>query len=409
MSKSDIITGIDLGSDTIRIAVGSLMSEDDVIKIQGLAEGPSDGINKGVIINIEDTVSSISACLERAERVVGRPINHAFVGISGSHIISQESHGVVSISKTDGEIKKEDVKRVLKAAETVATPSNYKILHVLPRSYSVDGQPGILNPVGMTGVRLEVDTQIILGLSNQIRNLNRVFHRSGVDIDSHVFTVIATAHSVLTKRQKELGVALVNLGSTTTSIAVYEEGDILTAKVLPIGSRHITNDIAIGLRVDIDLAEQVKINHGTSLPKNIKTGEKIDLSEFDPNEKSTASQKEVAQIIQARAEEIFNMVNKTLDEVDRKEKLPAGVVLTGAGSKLDGLIETAKSECKMPASIGTPDGFETGIQEAFDSSYATATGLVLWGNGKDALAQSNFDLSQVGKKAKNIIKKILPY
>ncbi|HKL16967.1 MAG TPA: cell division protein FtsA [Patescibacteria group bacterium] len=407
MKNTDIITGIDLGSDTIRIAVGSITPEGE-LQIQGLSEGPSDGINKGVIVNIEDTVSSISACLERAEKVIGQPIEHAFVGISGDHIISQESHGVVSVSKTDGEIKTEDIKRVLKAAETVAKPSNYKILHVLPRSYSVDNQPGILNPIGMTGVRLEVDTQIILGLSNQIRNLNKVFHRIGVEIDRHVFTVIATAHSVLTKRQKELGVAIVNLGSATTSVAIYEEGDILTAKVLPIGSRHITNDIAIGLRANIDLAEAVKINYGTSLPSSVKTSETIDLNELDKDETEVVSRKKVANIIRARAEEIFSMVNETLDNVGRKEKLPAGIVLTGAGSKLDGLVETAKEEFKMPACVGEPGGFESGIKKAFDSSYATATGLVLWGKGKDSLDPPSLDFKKIKNKANKIIKKFLP-
>ncbi len=408
MNHSEIITGIDLGSDTIRIAVGRVTPEGN-LQIEGLSEGPSDGINKGVIINIEDTVSSISACLEKAEKVVGKPIEHAFVGISGSHVISQESHGVVSISKTDGEIKREDVKRVLKAAETVAKPSNYKILHVLPRTYSVDNQPGIINPVGMTGVRLEVDTQIILGLSNQIRNLNKVFHRIGVNIDRHVFTIIATANSVLTKDQKELGVALVNLGSTTTSVAVYEEGDILTAKVLPIGSRHITNDIAIGLRVNVDLAEQIKINYGTSVPSNVKASEKIDLSEFSDEETGTASRKRVANIIKARSEEIFDMVNDELGKIDRKEKLPAGVVLTGAGSKLNGLVETSKDVFKMPASLGSPKGFDSVTKRAYDSSYATATGLVLWGKGEDTLSKKSFDFNTVSKKAKNILKKILPH
>ncbi len=403
MSRQSIITGIDLGSSTIRIAVGQIRPEGD-LHIIGLGEGSSDGINKGVITSIEDTVSSISACTEKVERMIGQNIEDVCIGISGTHIISQESRGVVAVSGADGDIKREDVERVLEAAEKVATPPNYEIIHVLPRSFSVDKQVGILDPVGMTGVRLEVEAQIILGLSNQIKNLNKCFHRVGIDVNKTVFTVLATAEAVLDKQQKELGAVIVNIGSATTSFAVFEEGDVLTAKVLPIGARHITNDLAIGLRVPVELAELIKINYGTSLPEKAGRNKIINFKDLSEKEEGTVSQKKVAQIIEARCEEIFKMVDKELAEIGRKSKLPAGVILTGAGAKLDGLVETAKKVFKTPASLGSPQGFMSGINKAFDPSFSTAVGLVLWGKSENKQEFSRLSFSS--RKTKDFIKKI---
>ncbi|MDD4996018.1 MAG: cell division protein FtsA [Patescibacteria group bacterium] len=408
MSRLPIITGIDLGSSTIRIAVGEIRPEGD-LHITGLGEGPSEGISKGVVTSIEDTVSSISACVEQVERMTGNSIETAYIGISGSHIISQESRGVVAISGADGEIKHEDVERVLEAAEKVATPANYEIIHVLPRNFSVDNQVGIIDPVGMTGVRLEVEAQIILGLANQIKNLNKCLYRVGIDAKEIVFTALSTAEAVLNKRQKDLGVLVLNIGSTTTSFAVFEEGDVLTAKVLPIGARHITNDIAIGLRIPVDLAEIIKINYGTSLIEKASKNKIINFKDLDEKESGTVSQKEVAKIIEARCEEIFKMTDKELIHVDRNGKLPAGVVLTGAGAKLDGLTETAKKIFKMPASLGVPQGFVSGINKAFDPSFSTAVGLVLWGQKSVGKNSKFISKLKIGSKIKKIFKNLMPY
>ena len=377
--KGEIITGIDLGSSTIRIAVGQINSEGE-LHIVGLGEGPSEGIGKGVVASIEDTVSSISACAEQVERMTGQPIENAYVGVSGTHIISQESRGVVAVAGANGEIKQDDVNRVLDAAQKVATPPNYEIIHILPRNFSVDKQVGIIDPIGMTGVRLEVEAQIILGLSNQVKNLDKCFHRVGIGINETVFTVLATAEAVLNKRQRELGTVVVNIGSTTTSLAVFEEGDVLSAKVLPIGARHITNDIAIGLRVPVDLAELIKIKYGTSLPEKAGRNKIINFKDLNEREEGTVSQKKLADIIEARCEEIFKMVDKELAAIDRSKKLPAGAILTGAGARLDGLAETAKKVLKIPVSLGFPQGFLSGINKAFDPSFSTAVGLVIWGN-----------------------------
>lgn len=379
MAQDEIITGLDVGSNTVRVVVGQKNENDNKVHILGIAEAPSEGISKGVINSIEDAVSSISACLEKGERMTGIPIEHAFVGISGAHIISQDSHGVVAVAKADGEIREDDVERAIEAAQTVATPPNYEILHVIPRSFTVDNQRGIKDPIGMTGIRLEVDAQIILGLSSQIKNLTKCIYRTSVDVDDLVVGVLAASEAILTKRQKELGVAVVNLGGSTTSLLVFEEGDVIHTAVFPIGSGHITNDIAIGLRTSIDVAEKVKLEFGSSLPEEIHKREEIDLAEISPQENERVSRKHVAEIIAARLEEIFDMVEKELKKINRSGLLPAGIVLTGGGAKLPGMVETAKSVFKLPSHIGYPLEIITAIDKINDPTFTTAIGLVLWG------------------------------
>jgi cell division protein FtsA len=266
-NQEQLIAGLDIGSSTTRMAIGQISDDREVgegdLQILGAAEVPSAGVHRGIISSIEDVVSSVSACLEQAEHMVGSPIDTVWLGVSGSHIITQLSKGVVAVSKPDSEITEEDVNRAIEASRAIATPLNYEVLHVLPRFFSIDGQNGIKDPVGMTGIRLEVDTQIILGSSSQIKNLTKAVYRTGLEVEDLVLSIIATSEAVITPRQRELGVVVVNIGSSTTSLAVFEEGDLLHTAVLSIGSEHITNDIAIGLRNSIDIAEAVKLNYGS--------------------------------------------------------------------------------------------------------------------------------------------------
>ncbi|MBU2228846.1 cell division protein FtsA [Patescibacteria group bacterium] len=380
MAQEEIITGLDVGSNMVRVVVGQKHENDSKVHILGIAESPSEGISKGIINSIEDAVSSISSCLEKAERMTGMPIEHSYVSISGSHIVSQDSHGIVAVSKADGEIRDDDVERAIEAAQTVATPPNYEILHVIPRSFTVDNQKGIKDPTGMTGIRLEVDAEIILGQSSQIKNLTKCIYRTSVDIDDLVLGVLASAESILTKRQKDLGVAVLNIGSATASLLVMEEGDVIHTAILPIGSGHITNDIAIGLRTSIDVAEKVKLEYGSSLPNEINKRDEIDLSEVSPQESERVSHKHVAEIIEARLEEIFDMVEKELKKIGRSGLLPAGIVLTGGGAKLPGIVETAKAIFKLPCHIGYPLEVVTAIDKINDPTFTTAIGLVLWGS-----------------------------
>lgn len=420
-AKTPLITGIDVGSSAIRIAVGKITHQGggDLLQIIACAEVPAEGIHKGIITSIDDAVSSVSACLERAERLAGAQVEHAVVGISGSHILSQQSKGVVAVAKPDGEISEEDVARAIEAARTVATPVNYEILHVIPKTFTVDGQSGIKDPTGMTGVRLEVDAQIIQGVSSQIKNISRVVYRAGLEIDQLVLTILATADVVTTERQKELGVAVVNIGASTTSIAIFEEGNVLHTAILPIGSEHITSDIAIGLRTSIDVAERVKIEYGTALPKVVGRKEEIFLAELGASEQEVVDRKYVAEIIEARAEEIFRKIDKELRMIERSGLLPAGVLFTGSGARLEGLIELAKKELRLPAAHGYPMDITSLSDKVNDLAFASAIGLVAWGaqnestaskrgSRKGTMGGSFKDAKSVSHHVRNWIRNLLP-
>lgn len=417
MARSDIICGLDIGSVNTRVVVGQVGSGEDPNRahILGVAEIPSEGVNKGIITSIEDSVSSISACLEKAERIVGLPIEKAIVNINGSHIKSAESHGVVAVSRADGEIKDDDIARVIEAAQTIATPPNYEILHVIPRGFTVDAQQGIKDPAGMVGIKLEVDAQIILGLSSQIKNLTKCIYRTGVDIEDLVLGGLAASESVLSKRQRDLGVALVDIGGSTTNLVVFEEGDMIHNAVFPIGAGHITNDIAIGLRISIEVAEKLKIEYGTALSADVPKREEINLATIDESEKDFVSRKHVAEIIEARLEEIFKMVNDELKKIERNGLLPAGIVLVGGGAKLTGVLEVAKKEFKLPAFVGIPQNVATTVDKVLSPEFACTAGLALWGMaGVDGSKKASFSIprfssvSDVTGKMKKWFKSLMP-
>ena len=416
--KERFITGLDIGTAYIRAVIGQYNPQDNNFYIVGCGEVPSSGISKGIIISIEDAVSSITACLEQAERMIGSPIERLFVGISGAHIITQESKGVITVSRANGEVREDDIERAIAAAQTVATPPNYEILHVIPKDFTLDNQSGIKDPLGMTGIRLEVNTQIILGLSSQIKNLTKAVYRTGVEIDDLVLSILANAEGVLSKRQKELGVALVNIGESTTSLAVFEEGELLATTVLPLGSNHITADIAIGLRTSLDIAEDIKLEYGQAVPDNINRKEEIKLSDFSEAEDDSVSLKYISEIIQARTEEIFDMIDKELIAIDRSGLLPAGVVITGGGAELPGIIEVAKRRFRLPASLGYPLNINTAIDRVNNLSFTTAIGLAYW--GAETLGRQSPNLLTkiklpslksvgiLGTKAKKWFKSLLP-
>ena len=381
-TQIELITGLDVGSTAIRVDVAKqTLLEDGSVDLQiiGLVEVPSEGVHKGVINSIEECVSAISHALEQMEQMIGVPIEHAWVGIAGGHITSQESKGVVAVAKSDGEIAEEDMVRAVEAARTVAMPLNYEILHVLPRNFCVDGQTGIKDPVGMTGVRLEVDTQIIQGLTSHIKNITKAVYRTGIDIDDLVFSALAIGEVVVTPRQKDLGVAIVNIGGSTTSLLVFEEGEVIHSAVLPIGSEHITNDLAIGLRTSIEIAEKVKVEYGECLAKNISKKEMLDLGIVGAEVNEEVSRKYVAEIIGARMEEILEKVDNDLININRSGLLPAGIVLTGGGAKLAGLVDLAKDRLRLPASLGYPLNVQSVSEKINDLSFSTAVGLINWG------------------------------
>jgi len=417
MSHSEIITGIDIGSNNIRIAVGEIAEDSENVNIVGLSEGKSDGVSKGNIRSIENVVESIVSTKTKAEKMTSNALDHCVVSVSGSHVLAQKSKGVVAISRADGEIREEDVDRVLEAAQAVSLPTNYEIIHVLPRSFSIDNQTDIKDPIGMNGVRLEVDAQIIEGQSAHIRNLTKAVNLAGMSIDDLVLGCIASSESTLTERQKDLGVVLINIGSATTSVLVFEEEDISLVKILPVGSGHITNDIAIGLRTNIDIAEIIKINYGATSPSLVVGKDEILMSEIDETEEGFFSKKYLSEIIEARVEEIFSLVDKELRSINRSGKLPSGVVLTGSGAKLLGIVDTAKKVFRLPATIGVPTGVTSAIDKLVSPDYTTAVGLVLWGAANQVSSKGSFGgfnikgikgIGSVGDHVKSIIKIFKP-
>lgn len=383
-SQPEVVTGIDVGSSSIRIAIGQVYADTGrrpEIQLIAAAEVASEGISKGVVNSIEDTVSSITGALEYAERTVGFPIENAWIGMSGTHIMSQESKGVIAVAKSDGEISDDDVGRVVEAARTVAPPLNYEMLHIIPRQFTVDGQTGIKDPIGMTGIRLEVDTQIIHGLTTHVNNVSKAVYRTGLDIDDIVLSILAAGDVVTTPRQKDLGVCVVNIGAGVTTVVVYEDGDILHTATIPLGSEHITNDLAIGLRTSIDIAERVKVQYGCAHADDVEKAEIIDLAEVGGDEGEQITRKYIAEIVQARVEELLEKVDEELMKINRSGLLPAGVVFTGGGAKIDGLVPVAKEVLELPASLGYPIDISSATDKINDLAFTTAIGLIKWGTG----------------------------
>lgn len=375
MSKEKIIVGLDVGTCNVRVAVAKVRGGLPP-QILGVSQVVSGGLRKGVVVDIDETIKNIREAVQTAERISGLEIEEAFVGIGGSHISGRLSRGVIAVSRADGEISEEDKARVVSAASTVSLPLNREILHVLPRRFTVDGQDAIKDPVGMNGVRLEVDALIIEGATPFIKNLIKCVREADISEAGLLLSCLADSRAVLTKRQKELGVLLLDLGGGTTGLTVYEEGDILHCQILPIGSMHITNDIAIGLRTSIDIAEKLKLEYGSALPDGIGKKEMIDLTRLGEAEGQVA-RLQVAEIIEARASEILDLVNKELKKIDRAGLLPAGVVLVGGGAKLPGLVELIKEKLKLPVQIGLPQGLEGIIDQIDDPEFATVCGLIL--------------------------------
>ena len=411
MSKSHIIAGLDIGSSKIRTVIGTLNGTSTQLNIIGVGVSPSMGLRKGRVIDVEEAINSISSSLEDAERMSGEPINHVFLGIGGSHLESLDTKGVIAIPNGN-EISEADVDRVLEAAQAVSIPSNRRILRIIPKAFSVDEQKGIKYPVGMTGIRLEVEAHLVTGLVPAIKNIEKCVHQAGVDIDDIIPNGLAASEAVLSKRQKELGVVVIDIGSGGTSVVVFEEGTTLHTATVPVGGESVTNDVAIGLRTSIDTAEKIKIEYGSCNPDDVNDRETIDLSLISKIDAQTVSKRHMAEIIQARYHEIFILVKDELAKINRDGMLPAGVVLTGAGVKMPGVIDLARETLNLPVQIGFPQNFEGVVDKIDDPAYATAIGLALWGSKFEGPRYSfDFRGLKLGKTlqgVKNWAKSLLP-
>jgi len=378
MSKNEVIVGIDIGSSNVRTVVAQIFPEEELPRVVGVGIAPAEGMRHGVIIDIDEAVRSIKESIRQAEMISGVRINSATVSLGGSHITSQSSKGVVAVGRADGEVEEDDVERVINAAQAISIPPNKEIVHVIPCNYSLDEQKNIKDPLGMNGVRLEADTLIIEGSAPHIKNLVKCFEQAGIAIRELVLAPLSASKAVLSKRQKELGVVLVDIGGGTTSLAVYEENELLHTGILPFGGSNITNDVAIGLRTSIDVAEKVKIEFGSVTPKEISKKDEIDLSQIDTTEEGCVSRQHVAEIMEARLEEIFTLVNKELKAIGRERLLPAGVVLVGGGAKVPGAVDLAKNVLGLPTQVGFPVPLGGLVDKVDDPAFASTVGLLLW-------------------------------
>lgn len=411
MRETNISVGIDIGDTKVVACVGKI--ENNNIDIIGLGKNRNNGIRRGTIINVEETVSAISSSLEAAERMAGTPIESAVIGISGPTIECEQSKGVIAIAQQDGEITNDDLVRVIEAAKAIPSKPNREVLHVIPINFIIDSTEIVKDPVGMTGIRLEVVANIISASSNAVKSLTRSVQQAGVTIDDLVFSPLATAKVLLSNRQMDIGVILVDIGAATTSYAVFEEGELITCGVVPVGSTHITNDIAIGLRINIDLADTIKLKYGYALPDKVAEKEEIDLAKLDKNEDEKVNLKYIAEIIEARLNEIFMLISDNLVRANCNTSLPGGVVLTGGGAKIEGIVELAKNTMRLPAQVGVPVPEISGlIDKLSDPIYSTTIGLMIWDKNRPSGPNSfNLDLpglNNVVTKFRSVFKKILP-
>jgi cell division protein FtsA len=371
------IVGIDVGTTKVCTVVGE--ATENELKIVGVGITPSRGIKKGVVVNVVDAASAIKASIEKAERSSGYEIARAFVSVTGGHVSAINSRGVVGVNRGDRGITVDDVGRALDAARAIAIPQDREVLHVIPRGFSVDGQDGVKEPVGMIGFRLEVEAHIVTGQTSSIHNLMKCVEGCNVGVDGLVLDPIASGEAVLSENEKEMGVVLADIGGGTTDVAIFIEGSVWHTTVLPVGGNHITNDVAVGMRVPFEAAEQLKIEHGHARHETIDPTEVVQVKAFGDGGVARVQRRDLAEIIEARAEETFQLILQEIKRSGYDGLLPAGVVLTGGTAQLRGLRELGRQVLGLPVRIGTPQNLQ-GLIDAVDSpAYATSVGLLLWG------------------------------
>ena len=395
MAKNKIIAGIELGSSKIATVISQVGLDSTTfetnINVVGVSSSHSKGVRKGQIVDIDEAVEATIESVEAAERMAGYNLDSAFVSLGGAHLHSQNSHGVVAVSDPDGEISPDDVGRVIEAASAISIPASPEIVHVIPREFNVDGEAGVRDPVGMSGVRLEVGTHIITCSASAVKNLKKAINEVGVNIEEIVFSGLAASEAVLTSTEKELGCVLVDLGGGTTSIAAFVDGSISYSSVLPLGSKNVTNDLAIGLRVSLESAERIKLALGSeNKKKDNKEGDDLNLEDLGISEVKKVSKRTLVEgIIRPRLNEIFTMVRLDLDRENLNNRVPSGVIVTGGGAETVGVIESAKRMLSLPVRIGVPQGVGGLIDDVINPGFAIPIGLVLYGAKSETLVASS--------------------
>lgn len=388
-----IVVGVDIGTTKVCAIVAS-KDELDRINILGMGVAESEGINRGVVVNIDKTVSAVRQAVDEAARGAGVTVNNVIVGIAGDHVQSYQSHGVVTISTREGEIAQRDVQRLMEDTTHIAMPADRKILHVIPQEFIVDGQDGVADPVGMSGVRLEANVHIITGLVSAAKNIYRCIQKAGYEVADIVLEPLASSRAVLHPDEQEVGVALVDIGGGTTDIAIFEDQTIRHTAVVAIAGKKVTDDLRKGLGMMEDQAEQLKRQFGVTLVDLVEDNQDIQVPGIGGRPERTISQSTLAQIIQPRMEEVLEIVEIEVKRSGYSRHLSAGVVLTGGGSQIPGIDELATEILGLEARVGRPRGLAGGlVEEVTDSQFATSVGLVLYGLEPEGRAGTLFDHS----------------
>jgi len=375
-TEGNLIVGLDIGTSKVVAIVGEL-GEDGELEIVGIGSHRSTGLKKGVVVNIESTVQSIQRAVEEAELMAGCNIHSVYVGIAGNHIRSMNSHGIVAIR--DREVYELDVERVIDAAQAVAIPADQKILHILPQEYLIDEQEGVRQPLGMSGVRLEAKVHLVTCAVNAMQNIVKCINRCGLEVDEVILEQVASSYAVLTDDEKELGVCLVDIGGGTTDIAIFTDGAIRHTGVIPIAGDQVTNDIAMALRTPTQYAEELKIKYACALASITRPEETIKVPGVGDRPPRNLSRQALAEVVEPRYEELFNLVQAELRRSGYEELLAGGVVLTGGTSKMEGAVELAEEIFHMPVRLGVPQNV-TGLTDIVNNPiYATGVGLLKYG------------------------------
>jgi cell division protein FtsA len=405
--------GIDIGTSTIRCVVAHLDGAGGNPTVVGVGKAPNSGMRKGMVAKLEGPAAAIDAALGEAERMSGYQVDYASVSINGNHIVSVKADGMIAVGAADHEVTRDDLHRLDDVATTGKVPANREILEVVPHSYRLDGQDNIKNPIGMTGTRLEIQANVVSALGPHLQNLQKAADMAKVDAHTIVPAVLAAGRAVLKEQQIENGVAAIDIGASTTGVAVYEEGDLQYVGVIPVGGANITNDLAIGLKTDPEIAEQVKLQHAVAKARDGSEG----ISIKHDGEIHTFSSDDIDEIVEARLEEIFDAVNKELKKAGRAGQLPSGVILTGGTAKLKHITEFAKKHLALAARVGKPSGFGGVAEEVEQVEYATAIGLMLIdaegagaNSGKSGVHSRKVDPKAAKdsfKKASNVAQKFL--
>ena len=398
----NLLVGLDIGTSKV-VAIVAEVSPEGRIEVIGIGSSASRGLKRGVVVNIESTVQSIQRAVEEAELMAGCEINSVYTGIAGSHVKSINSHGIVAIR--DKEVTASDVERVIDAAKAVAIPADQRVLHVLPQEFIIDSQEGIPEPIGMSGVRLEAKVHLVTGAVSAAQNIVKCVQRCGLTVEDIVLEQLASSYAVLTEDEKELGICIVDMGGGTTDIAVFCGGAIQHTAVIPIAGTQVTNDIAVSLRTPAQYAEEIKIKYACALSQLANPDETIEVPSVGDRPPRRLARQTLAEVVEPRYEELFQLVRKELRRSGFEELIAAGIVMTGGSAKMEGAIELAEEVFHMPVRLGVPQYVDGLVDVVRNPIHATGVGLLLYGQGvlqaRAEAAQAKFSLGSVFRKMKS--------